>query len=47
MLFRSTKRIRFESDGNIMGGPIYIYRVSAARTFVRVATVVDGKLIGS
>ena len=42
-----TKRIRFESDGNIIGGPIYIYRVSAARKFVPVATVVDGKLIGS
>jgi branched-chain amino acid transport system substrate-binding protein len=41
-----TKRIRFESDGNVRGGPIYIYRVSPQKTFVRAATVVDGKVIG-
>lgn len=41
-----TKRIRFEPNGNIRGGPIYIYRVSEARRFVPAATVVDGKLVG-
>jgi len=39
-----TKRIRFEPNGNVQGGPIYIYRVSPARKFVRVATIVDGEL---
>ena len=39
-----TKRIRFEPNGNVRGGPIYIYRVSPARKFVRVATIVDGEL---
>ena len=41
-----TKRISFEANGNVRGGPIYIYRVSAGRRFVPVATVVDGKLAG-
>ena len=41
-----TKRLRFETNGNVRGGPIYIYRVSPVGTFIRVATVVDGELEG-